>query len=703
MQKAKKTIIITISLSMLLVVIVVSLFSAILSPLYAIKDFFTENGTQSVKLVGGKKEIGSKVLKHKDLIEKYANKYGITEYVPLIAAIMMQEAPPEGDGVNVMQVNAGASSVEDSIDKGVSIIKSLITEAGVTSPTDMANIYIAVQSYNFGSGYIKYAKEAGGWSKENALAFQKYQSGGKMRDKSTDSLYQNAGPYAYGDAYYVEHVMQYYSVDESLFATQKVNSIENAAFSIESMYSFVSSNMELSKEQKEKFKNGGIAYKQFKHIIDVYQEQFDGLSTFTIEAEKLYKIYDNKGKLIETKVVAEPMAVGDREYFKKYLVPWQYVLYMYLSSDVAEVYNHEDGDSEEGDFHFGFTRNKFIDDIYKSYSFIPYYETKIEKIVSSEHGKYTWSELGQLNCEESYYEVATPENVLGDKYKDKKVVCTVRTPVSKLSSAETMYGDLYFDYTRQPCMITGYDFGEKIENIGSNLVTENNIGYNRDFMMVFMEEANFSGACQDFIDQINKYSEAAGPIGTGGNRIGANGSSDGSSNNSDNGKDSFPEGLNYTDGEVDLTDSKYITHVENGVKVYGLENIKLTDITSYAVTWVGFPYVYGATDPNRDGAMDCSAFVMKVIKETRGVQLDRTSRAQFADNVHLKNVTKPQAGDLVFWKKNDVVNHVGIYLGNEMVVAESWEPAWPRGGCKIHPMYYSSNDGQVFAGFKRLK
>ena len=71
--------------------------------------------------------------------------------------------------------------------------------AGAESPEDIERISLALQGYNFGSGYISWAmRNYGGYSELNAMEF-------------SEMMAQRMGWQSYGDPYYVQHVMRYYS------------------------------------------------------------------------------------------------------------------------------------------------------------------------------------------------------------------------------------------------------------------------------------------------------------------------------------------------------------------------------------------------------------------------------------------------------------------------------------------------------------
>ena len=90
--------------------------------------------------------------------------------------------------------------------------------AGVESPEDMERISIALQGYNFGSGYIGWAiANYGGYSEINALEFS-YMMAQKM------------GWTSYGDPQYVPHVLGYYSSPNSQ-STETFNTFANTTTS----------------------------------------------------------------------------------------------------------------------------------------------------------------------------------------------------------------------------------------------------------------------------------------------------------------------------------------------------------------------------------------------------------------------------------------------------------------------------------------
>lgn len=168
----------------------------------------------AVSLFGGGSDstsytpVSAEVEAYTPLIQKYAKQYGIPEYVELIKAVMMQESG--GKGSDPMQAAEGSfnkkyphepNGIKDpeySIECGVQELKAALVSAEVENPVDMERIKLALQGYNFGNGYISWAKaNYGGYSYANAVEFSAMQA-------------QRLGWEKYGDTQYPAHVLRYY-------------------------------------------------------------------------------------------------------------------------------------------------------------------------------------------------------------------------------------------------------------------------------------------------------------------------------------------------------------------------------------------------------------------------------------------------------------------------------------------------------------
>ena len=152
--------------------------------------------------------VSAEVEAYTPIIRVYANQYGIGEYVELIKAIMMQESG--GQGLDPMQASESGYNTryprtpnaitdpEYSIDVGVQTVADSLQQAEVESPVDMENIRLALQGYNFGNGFISWARENyGGYSAIAAIEFSNYMAA-------------QLGWSGYGDKQYPAHVLRYY-------------------------------------------------------------------------------------------------------------------------------------------------------------------------------------------------------------------------------------------------------------------------------------------------------------------------------------------------------------------------------------------------------------------------------------------------------------------------------------------------------------
>jgi cell wall-associated NlpC family hydrolase/SH3-like domain-containing protein len=107
---------------------------------------------------------------------------------------------------------------------------------------------------------------------------------------------------------------------------------------------------------------------------------------------------------------------------------------------------------------------------------------------------------------------------------------------------------------------------------------------------------------------------------------------------------------------------------------------KRSSVVSYAVQFLGNPYVWGGT--SLTNGTDCSGFTMSVMSHF-GVSLPHhaASQAGCGSSVSAGSM-KP--GDLVFYSNGSGINHVAIYIGNGQVVHASN----PKSGIKISSWNY---------------
>ncbi|MGJ3194906.1 bifunctional lytic transglycosylase/C40 family peptidase [Peribacillus frigoritolerans] len=145
---------------------------------------------------GGTAQVSSEVMRYEPLIRKYAEQNGVGEYVGLILAMIQQESG--GRELDVMQSSesiglppGAITDPEYSIQVGVKHFAEVMKQA-------KGDVNLALQSYNFGDGFIGFALERGGYSKEVASQF-------------SHRMAAMEGWSRYGDVNYVDHVMQYYN------------------------------------------------------------------------------------------------------------------------------------------------------------------------------------------------------------------------------------------------------------------------------------------------------------------------------------------------------------------------------------------------------------------------------------------------------------------------------------------------------------
>jgi len=152
--------------------------------------------------------VSAEVEAYEPLIQQYARQHGIPEYTELIKAVMMQESGGRGNdpmqasecGYNTRYPNTpnGITDPEYSINVGIQNLAACLSAAEVENPIDMEHVKLALQGYNFGNGYISWAKtNYGGYSYANAVEFSTTQA-------------ERLGWDSYGDTQYVSHVLRYY-------------------------------------------------------------------------------------------------------------------------------------------------------------------------------------------------------------------------------------------------------------------------------------------------------------------------------------------------------------------------------------------------------------------------------------------------------------------------------------------------------------
>lgn len=158
-------------------------------------------------------QVSNEVQGYHPLVEKYAIKYEVDDYVDVMLAMMMQESG--GRGLDPMQSSESYCGQRGCIDDPEVSIKQGVYYFSKTLDKADGDLKLAIQSYNFGLGFIDYVQERSkNYSQEVAIDFSQemYQN---ARDKSIYScLREEAKKFdaCYGDIYYVSSVMKYRDV-----------------------------------------------------------------------------------------------------------------------------------------------------------------------------------------------------------------------------------------------------------------------------------------------------------------------------------------------------------------------------------------------------------------------------------------------------------------------------------------------------------
>ena len=161
-------------------------------------DSDDENSNFSSGITG--MNLSAEVLKHQPMVEKYARENGISEYVNVLLAIIQVESG--GTAEDVMQ---------SSESLGLPSLLSSCQNQGID------DLNVAIQSYNYGGGYVGYVAGKGKKHTFNlAENFAREKSGGKKVTYTNPiAVAKNGGwRYGYGNMFYVELVNQYLTVSQ---------------------------------------------------------------------------------------------------------------------------------------------------------------------------------------------------------------------------------------------------------------------------------------------------------------------------------------------------------------------------------------------------------------------------------------------------------------------------------------------------------
>ncbi len=99
------------------------------------------------------------------------------------------------------------------------------------------------------------------------------------------------------------------------------------------------------------------------------------------------------------------------------------------------------------------------------------------------------------------------------------------------------------------------------------------------------------------------------------------------------------------------------------------------ELVKYAMQFKGNPYAYGRISLTE--GTDCSGFTQSVFRHM-GILLPRTSEQQACCG-RMVPLNKLQPGDLIFYSKKGVIDHVALYTGDGNVIHASC----PKSGIKV--------------------
>lgn len=116
----------------------------------------------------------------------------------------------------------------------------------------------------------------------------------------------------------------------------------------------------------------------------------------------------------------------------------------------------------------------------------------------------------------------------------------------------------------------------------------------------------------------------------------------------------------YVSRQYLVVPSQFVELTSRGTSV----SSKGQAVAEYAKQYLGTPYVYGGASPS---GFDCSGFVYYVYKQF-GVTLNRVANDQMVNGTWVP-FSDIQPGDIIGFKNSSgYVNHVGIYVGNGMMI-----------------------------------
>ncbi|MFD2132178.1 lysozyme family protein [Pseudogracilibacillus auburnensis] len=195
-----------------------------------------EHSSDSVDFIYdiGDVSVSEDVLKHQPMVEKYAQEYGISEYVSTLLAIIQVESG--GKVPDVMQSSESLGLPPNSLDTEASIKQGTKYFSDLLRSVEKngGDINVVIQAYNYGGAFIDYVARRGSqYNFELAENFAKERSGGsKVTYSNPIAVKKNGGwRYRYGNMFYVDLVSQYFMSPQ--FDDELVQSVMDEALKYE--------------------------------------------------------------------------------------------------------------------------------------------------------------------------------------------------------------------------------------------------------------------------------------------------------------------------------------------------------------------------------------------------------------------------------------------------------------------------------------
>ncbi len=135
-----------------------------------------------------------------------------------------------------------------------------------------------------------------------------------------------------------------------------------------------------------------------------------------------------------------------------------------------------------------------------------------------------------------------------------------------------------------------------------------------------------------------------------------------------------PNDPNKENMDTTLLSTEALASMDN----LALINVNSSKLISTAKRYIGVKYDFGAKPYPKSNRFDCSTFTQYVYGK-HNVKLPRLSRSQ-AKKGYAVSRTNLRKGDLMFfnlpgrYKSNNIVGHVGIYMGNGKMIHSSTKP-----------------------------